>query len=266
MSRNPGATTAADHLIETPRGRMYARAWTPHERTTKAPIVLIHDSLGCVELWRDFPEKLSASTQRQVIAYDRLGFGRSDARTDELRASFVREEAETFVPYLLRYFRLERFVPFGHSVGGGMAICCGAVLPSACAAIVTESAQMFAEGKTLNAIAAAKLEYAQPERFEKLRRYHGDKTEWVLRAWTDTWLSDEFASFNVRQELRALQCPLLALHGERDEFGSLEHLRVAREFGSNVVSTCMLQDLGHVPHREAPTAVLDRVVQFLADI
>lgn len=258
--------TYADHFVETPHGRMFARAWTPFEPARGAPIVLIHDSLGCVELWRDFPQKLSASTQRQIIAYDRLGFGRSDPRSDALRASFVREEAQIYMPHLLRYFQIERFVPFGHSVGGGMAICCGADLPGACVAVVTESAQMFAEDRTLHAIAAAKIEYAKPERFEKLQRYHGAKTSWVLRAWTDTWLSAEFASFSVRQELRTLQCPLLALHGEFDEFGSLEHLRVARDLSVGAVTTRELAGLGHVPHREAPQLVLQAVTQFIANI
>lgn len=258
--------THADHFIDSPYGRMFARVWTPFEHAKGAPIVLLHDSLGCVELWRDFPEKLSASTQRQIVAYDRLGFGRSDPRSDHLRATFVREEAEIYMPYLLRYFQIEHFIPFGHSVGGGMAICCGAGLPSACVAVVTESAQMFAEDRTLNAIAAAKLQYATSERFDKLKRYHGTKTSWVLRSWTDTWLSAEFASFNVRQELRTLQCPLLALHGDLDEFGSLEHLRVARELSGGGVTTRELPGLGHVPHREAPQLVLQTVTQFMANI
>jgi len=258
-------TSATDHFVETPTGRLFARAWSPAEHSQSSPIVLLHDSLGSVELWRDFPALLCARTQREVIAYDRLGFGRSDARTDPLTPAFVKQEAEIYVPRLLDHFKTERFVAFGHSVGGAMAVCCGAVLINATSAIITESAQMFAEELTLRGITAAKAEYADSERFARLKRYHGEKTAWVLSAWTDTWLSREFANWSVRDELRSVRCPLLCLHGDRDEFGSLRHLEVAREFSGSAAETRVFQGLGHVPHREDPESVLTQAAAFLAN-
>lgn len=256
----------ADHFIPTPAGRLYSRVWNSLRAPAAAPIVLIHDSLGCVELWRDFPARLSDATQRMVIAYDRLGFGHSDARVDLPQSSFVREEAEIYIPSLLRHFAIDRFVPFGHSVGGGMAICCGAVLHDTCVAIITESAQMFAEDKTLAAIAAAKLEYKDSDRFARLARYHGDKTLWVLHAWTDTWLSPEFRSWNVSQELKQLTAPLLALHGELDEFGSAEHLQTARNLSTAPVTSHLLLNQGHVPHKQNPQMVVELVAEFLSTV
>jgi len=256
-------TATTEHFIETPLGRLFARAWTSADRPTKAAIVLLHDSLGCVDLWRTFPATLCTATARQVIAYDRLGFGRSDPRSDQPQPDFVRQEAETYVPCLLRHFQMKRFVAFGHSVGGAMAICCGAVLPAATAAIVTESAQVFAEDKTLQGIAAARVEYARDERFERLKKYHGEKAAWVLQAWTDTWLAPEFASWNVRRELEQLRSPLLALHGDRDEFGSLDHLEVAQRLSGAPVTTHVMQGVGHVPHKEKPDSVVDLVSRFL---
>ena len=253
----------SDHHVNTPNGKLFAREWSSAANTTRDAIVLIHDSLGCVELWRDFPELLSRKSRRNVIAYDRLGFGRSDARDDVLQASFVREEVEIYFPCVQRHFRLDRFITFGHSVGGSMAISCGAAFPDSCAAVVTESAQMFAEEKTLRAIAAARVEYADPSRLTRLRKYHREKTEWVLAAWIDTWLSGPFAGWNVREELRQLRCPLLALHGERDEFGSTVHLDVARDLSGGTVTTVLLHGQGHVPHRETSEAIVDRVAEFL---
>jgi pimeloyl-ACP methyl ester carboxylesterase len=257
-------TSTTDHFVEAPDGRLFARAWFPAGSTQGSPIVLIHDSLGSVDLWRDFPAQLCARTNRQVVAYDRLGFGRSDVRTDRLAPAFVRQEAEIYIPCLLQHFRMERFVAFGHSVGGAMAICCGAVLPQLTSAIVTESAQMFAEDQTLREIAVAKVAYARSERFEKLKKYHGGKTSWVLHSWTDTWLSPEFATWSVRDELRGVRCPLLAVHGDQDEFGSLLHLELARKFGGALVTTRVLQGLGHVPHKEQPETVLELLAGFLA--
>ena len=255
-----------DHFVGTPRGHLFARAWIGQEASAAAPIVLIHDSLGCVELWRDFPARLRDTSRRTVIAYDRLGFGRSDPRTDQLVPSFVREEAEVSVPHVLEHFGVRHFVPFGHSVGGAMAICCGAVSGEACPALVTESAQMFAEQKTLDAIAAARIDYQNAEKFARLSRYHGEKTQWVLRAWIETWLSPAFASWSVALELAQLRSPLLAMHGELDEFGSLEHLEAARTKSGAAVMTRVLHNQGHVPHREQPLAVAELVAQFLAEL
>jgi pimeloyl-ACP methyl ester carboxylesterase len=256
----------ADHFVDTPSGRMFARIWTPASPAHDTPIVLIHDSLGCVELWRDFPARLCNGTRLGVIAYDRLGFGRSDPRTDRLSPSFIRDEADIFLPRLLHHWSIDRFVPFGHSVGGGMAIQCGVLHPQACPAIITEAAQTFSEEITLLGVAAAQSEYQEPERFARLRKYHGDKAAWVLSAWIDTWLSPEFSTWNLRSELSQLRSPLLALHGDRDEFGSPEHLEVARRTSGAAVTTHLLEGIGHVPHRERPERVVDLVARFLAGL
>src|SRR4051812_5188582 len=130
------AVTASDHRIGTDRGTLFARAWMPSDprRDVSATILLFHDSLGCVELWRDFPERLAAATHRPVVAYDRLGFGRSDARADPLPLSFIRDEAEAVVPLVRAALELDVLVPFGHSVGGAMAIATAARWPEHCAA------------------------------------------------------------------------------------------------------------------------------------
>src|SRR5262249_11308791 len=161
--------------------------------------------------------------------------------------------------------KIERFIPFGHSVGGAMAICCGARMPETSVAIITEAAQMFAEDQTLREIAAAKSAYQQGVRFAKLKNYHGEKTDWVMHAWTDTWLSAEFATWNVRGELEGLRCPMLVLHGDQDEFGSVRHVELARQLSGNIVVTQVLKGIGHVPHKEHPDSVLHAVSGFLSN-
>lgn len=127
------------HWIDTPQGRLFAQCWQTFE-AQKDVIVLMHDSLGCVALWRDFPERLARACGRRVIAYDRLGFGRSDASPGELPLSFVEDEATSGFQAVCEYFDLSQFVVFGHSVGGGMAVCCAASHPDRCKAVITESA------------------------------------------------------------------------------------------------------------------------------
>lgn len=254
-----------DHWTELPNGALFVRAWTP-EGAAGTPLILLHDSLGCVETWRDFPAMLAVKTRRRVFAYDRLGFGRSDARTGALPASFIREESEVYIPRLLESLQLDRFIPFGHSVGGGMAMNCGDVLRRSCTAIVTVAAQMFTESKTLLAIAEAKEVYRQPERLARLQKYHGDKAQWVLQAWTETWLSDEFAGWSLCDTLPTIRTPVLAIHGDLDEFGSLDHPRMIESYVGGPSHAVILNGVGHTPYRERPGAVLQLVAEFLESV
>ena len=263
----PGiAVAATDHRIGTEEGTLFARAWAPTDvrRDPGATILLFHDSLGCVDLWRDFPQQLAVATRRSVVAYDRLGFGQSDAHPGALPLTFIRDEAATVVPRLCDALGLDMIIPFGHSVGGGMAIATAARWPERCAAVVTESAQSFVEDRTRAGLQAARVEFARPGQVERLARYHGEKARWVLDAWIETWLSPAFADWSLDEDLRNVRCPALALHGDQDEYGSPEHPgRIAR-LTQGPSEGVILEGLGHVPHREQPARVLAEVAKFLA--
>lgn len=265
-SSSDNAVTTTDHRISTEQGTLFARRWVSRDapREEAAPIVLFHDSLGCVELWRDFPEQLAVSTRRSVVAYDRLGFGRSDEHPGPLPLTFIRDEAETMVPRLCAALGIDAIVAFGHSVGGGMAIATAARWPDRCGALVTESAQSFVEDRTRTGLQAARVEFARPGQLERLARYHGAKARWVLDAWIETWLSPEFADWQLDDDLARVRCPALAIHGDQDEYGSGEHPgRIAR-LTQGPASAVILAGCGHVPHREQPARVLAEVSEFLA--
>lgn len=250
-----------DIFIPTARGRLFARGWTPGASVQQAPIVLLHDSLGCVELWRDFPLLLAEATGRTVIAYDRLGFGRSDTHEGKLGPDFVDREAHEGFAAVREAFGLDEFVAFGHSVGGGMAIACAAGHRESCRGLITESAQVFVEERTLNGIRLARDSFAQPGQLERLKKYHGEKASWVLGAWVDTWLSADFAQWNSDDNLRRRSCPVLAIHGDSDEYGSIQHpQRIGQLTEAEVL---VLAGCGHVPHREMPDAVLASIAGWL---
>ncbi|WP_431860575.1 alpha/beta fold hydrolase [Azospirillum sp.] len=268
----PDTTTpsimATDLWAEHPRGRIFARAWTPGSGAPAAPsaspIVLLHDSLGSVELWRDFPAALSAATGRRVIAYDRLGFGRSDPRADTLApAGFIGDEARSFFPVLRERLGIRRFVAFGHSVGGGMAVHCAADFPDDCEALITESAQAFPEDRTLDAIAVAKEQFTDESQVGRLRKYHGDKARWVLDAWTDSWLHPEFARWTLAPVLPRVTCPVLAIHGIHDEYGTIRHPEMIGQLSGGPARVEIIPDTYHVPHRERPDLILGLVSGFL---
>lgn len=256
--------TVQDTWIAHPRGRLFARVWAPVVESGAAPLVLLHDSLGCVELWRDFPAALCEATGRRVVAYDRLGFGRSDARDDTLAPDFIEDEARSFFPIVLQALGIRRFIAFGHSVGGGMAVHCAAALGEACAALITESAQAFVEDRTVQGLRAAREQFKAPGQMEKLARYHGDKAPWVLEAWLGTWLSAEFAAWSLDEALPRVACPVLAIHGADDEYGSARHPRRIAEGAGGPAQVELLAGTGHVPHREQRARVLARVQAWLA--
>lgn len=251
------AVVAEDLWIMNGAARLSARRWTPDDSAARTPIVLFHDSLGCVALWRDFPERLALATGHPVIAYDRLGFGQSSAYPGALPPSFIGDEARGGFQALRRELGITQFIAFGHSVGGCMAVCAAAANPTDCVALLTVSAQSFVEDRTREGIIAAREMFAQDGQMERLAKYHGDKARWVLDAWTETWLSDGFASWTLDAALQQVRCPALAMHGDRDEYGSVVHpQRIAGLIGAHAEAK-IFDDCGHVPHREIPERLLE---------
>jgi pimeloyl-ACP methyl ester carboxylesterase len=242
--------------------RLFAKAWTPEvpEAGRLAPILLFHDSLGCVDLWRGFPGRLASTTGRRVIAYDRLGFGRSDPHPGRLEPDFIPMEVLRAVPQLFEQLGVTDFVACGHSVGGGMAVETAARCQARCRALVTIAAQAFVEDRTLAGIRAAQRDFQDPANLARLAKYHGDKARWVVDAWTQTWLSPGFADWNLDAALMAVRCPVLAIHGDLDEYGSEEH---PRRIAAGRGTVQILPKTGHLPHREHEGLVADLVRRFL---
>ena len=253
-----------DHWVQHPGGRVFARQWEPEPTALAAPpIVLLHDSLGCVELWRDFPATLSELTGRRVVAYDRWGFGRSDPRPDIPSVDFIAEEAREHFPYLREQLQLERFVLLGYSVGGGMSVEIAAAMPEACESLITISAQVFAEDRTLEGIRAARDKFADPTQLQRLVRYHGEKAQWVVDAWTRVWLDPGFSTWTLAPVLPRVACPMLVIHGDQDEFGSEAHPQLIARLVPRA-EIHVLAGVGHMPQRESAASVYSLIENFLS--
>lgn len=257
----PDDIQTLDRFITVPGGELFTRTW--EKKRDEPPIVLVHESLGSVEVWGQFPSALSAATDRTVIAYDRLGFGRSSARQVLPSTNFIAEEADIFFPRVKEQLGIADFCMFGHSVGGGMSIAIASRFQDECRAAISESAQAFIEDITLQGIRDAKKRFENPKVFARLERLHGEKARWVLNAWTETWLSGEFADWSLREVLKEVRCPLLIIHGDRDEFGSRAFPEFLQAYAGGESFMHVLADTGHIPHRERPEVVLDIVRRFL---
>lgn len=252
--------------LATPQGQIYVAQWLPADPAqadVKAPIILLHDSLGAVVLWRDFPAALCAATGRRVIAYDRLGFGQSDPYPGPMSFDFIAHEPQTSFAAVIQAFRLKQYIIMGHSVGGELAASCAAYDPQGCLAVITESAQAFVEPLTRSGIKAAQQNFAQPEQMERLTRYHGAKAPWVLAAWVDTWLSDTFRDWTIAPVLAQVHCPLLVIHGSADEFGSLDQAAFYTKHTQGPARLIAMPDVGHIPHRTHTEQVLAAITTFL---
>lgn len=251
-----------ESTIEIPGGQVYVKKWMPEFDNGKPPIILLHDSLGSVDLWKDFPEKLSLAFSRSVFAYDRLGFGKSHARNALPSKNFIEEEAVIYFPAIKKLLCLGSYVLIGHSVGGGMAINI-ASRDSDCRAVITISAQAFVENLTVKGIKNAKQMFEQPRQLERLEKWHGAKAKWVLHAWVDVWLSDQFKDWSLEPVIQNVYCPVLAIHGDRDEYGSSAFPRFISERSGGSSSMLIIKDCGHMPHKEKAQEVITAAGEFL---
>ena len=259
------AGAVEDRWVDGEAGRVFVRRW-PVEGSGRAPIVLLHDSLGSVAQWRELPSKLAQTTSREVIAYDRLGFGQSDPRDELPSPAFVREEATTSFAAVRDALQLQHFVLFGHSVGGAMALEIAAAEGARCVGVVSESAQAFVEPRTRDGIRNAKATFASDAQMARLQRWHGDKARWVLEAWTEVWLDASFDVWSLRDCLPRVHCPVLAIHGDGDEYGSLSFPCTIADGVAGPSRMVALQGCGHVPHREQEAVVFEIVTEFLATL
>ena len=227
-------------------------------------LVFLHDSLGCVETWRDFPGRLAKRAGLDALIYDRRGYGQSSPFGKEARTTkYLHEEAEVLFA-LLDALGIQRVALFGHSDGGSIALLAAALRPGQVDAVVTEGAHVFVEEAGLSGILEARAMLASTDLRERLVRYHGAKTDGVTSAWIDTWLSPEFRDWNIESYLPQVVCPVLAIQGEEDEYGTpAQVLAIVRGVGAQARSL-MVPKVGHTPHRDAASAVLGASATFLA--
>ncbi|MEK0082231.1 alpha/beta fold hydrolase [Benzoatithermus flavus] len=236
----------------------------PEEATGGLPIVFLHEGLGSISLWRDFPQALCRRAGREGIVYDRWGHGGSEPLDRPRSFRYLHDEARIFLPAVLDALGVERAVAFGHSDGGTIALLFAAHCQKRAAAIVTEAAHVFVEDVTLEGIRAAVRAYETTDFRRRLARHHGEKTDAVFRAWHETWLSPAFRDWNIEAELPLITCPALILQGEDDEYGTPAQVDAIVRGVRGPVESTLLPGCTHVPHQQARDVVLELAAGFIA--
>ncbi len=257
MQRNRTVIKAAGRELAVQRLRPDGAAAAP-------TLVFLHEGLGSIALWRDFPTRLCQRLGLPGLVYDRWGHGQSEPLDRPRDVRYLHDEAERFLPDLLAATGVTRPVLVGHSDGGTIALLYAARFPDRPAAVVTEAAHVFVEDITVEGIRAAGRAFAGTDLATRLLRYHGTRTHSLFRAWHDRWLSPEFRAWNIEAELGAVRCPVLVLQGAADEYGTPEQVAAIARAVSGDAETALLPGVGHAPHREAGDRVLDLMGDFLA--
>ncbi|VVS92950.1 alpha/beta fold hydrolase [Desulfoluna spongiiphila] len=226
------------------------------------PIVLLHEGLGCVGMWHDFPEALSRATGRTVWAWDRWGYGKSSPLTEwEANSQYPAFEAETMLPSVLDALGIGEAHFFGHSDGGTIALLFGALFPERTAGIVVEACHVYVDELTVKGIADADGYFTEGTFREKLNRHHGSNTEKAFRRWADTWLSPSHRSWDITETIAAVTAPTLVIQGENDQYGTWGQVEaICRSVAgatSFKVNACR-----HVAHHEKRDEVVAALVDF----
>ena len=226
-------------------------------------LVFLHEGLGSIALWRDFPTRLCQRVGLPGLVYDRWGHGQSEHldRARELR--YLHDEAELFLPAVLEAADAAAPVLIGHSDGGTIALLFAARFPDRPPVIVTEAAHVFVEDVTVAGIRAAGRVYAETDLEARLKRYHGERTDSLFRAWHDRWLSPDFRTWNIEAELAAATCPALVIQGDADQYGTPAQVEAIARAVSGPAETALLPRIGHTPHQEAPEQVLALIEGFV---
>ncbi|MDR3022601.1 alpha/beta hydrolase [Chryseobacterium sp.] len=231
----------------------------------KSTIVFLHDSLGSVQLWRDFPAKLSEITQCNTLAYDRLGYGKSDPMpTHERQVNYMELEAD-ILNSLLAEMNIDDAILFGHSDGGTIALITAAKYPKRVKTVICEAGHIFVEDVTLKGVYDAWEAYKTTNLPERLQKYHGDKVEMLFRAWTETWTREDYRTWNIEYLLKHITCPLLFIQGEADEYGTLDQVEKTVTQVRGSAEKYIIPNVGHTPHKEVPELVLEKAAVFIRE-
>ncbi len=250
-----------DTLIPVKGQQLYVR-YTEYN-PGRPVIVFLHDSLGCAEFWRDFPDHLAGLTDCNVLVYDRRGYGRSEPFGNTTRTTAYLEEEAEVLEALLEACKIPEAILFGHSDGGSIALIAAARYPQRILGIVAEAAHIFVEEVTLEGIRAAVQRYATTDLPERLKKYHGEKAESVFRAWTDTWLRPDYRSWTIVPLLPAITCPVLVIQGEADPFGTMAQVDGIVDNSGGPVATFLIPGIGHTPHREALVETMAKSAELI---
>jgi pimeloyl-ACP methyl ester carboxylesterase len=266
QSRTPHRQSSeAIHYIDAGDCRLRTQFLEARQQPPKGypTLIFLHEGLGCIELWRDFPQRLCHMTGCQGIVYDRKGYGTTGPCFNKWPIDYLVQEATVYLPQIFSACNIEKAFLIGHSDGGSIALIAAATMGSKIMGIATESAHVFVEDITLAGIKSAVESYHEENLKEKLFKYHGTCTDAVFYRWSNTWLDPEFSHWNIEEFLPNISCPSLILQGENDEYATRDQLESIRTQISGPVVAELLPNCAHTPHFQDKERVIEIMCHFI---
>ena len=229
-------------------------------------LVLLHEGLGSIGQWRDFPRELARVTGLSTLVFDRPGFGASAPLQSPRDGRYLQREDLGSLVAVLEACKIASPILIGHSDGGTLALLYAAAFPERPLGVIAEAAHVFVEELTLAGIREAETAYQGGALRVGLARYHGEQTDRMFRNWVDDWISPEFALWNVEERLGAITCPVLAIQGEDDPYGSPEQVESICRRVSGRAQSLLIPGCGHAPHQQAKGETLAAMSLFIKSL
>jgi len=245
----------------TVHGRRLEVVRIPAVRPNAPELVFLHEGLGSVSHWKDFPTRVAAATECPVTVYSRYGNGNSDLLAEPRPVTYMHDEALHSLPDLLKQLHIDNPILIGHSDGGSIALIYAGVHDQV-RGLILLAPHVFVEDLSVASIAEAKTKFETTNLPEKLARHHRDaaRTFW---GWNHIWLHPDFRRWNIEEYLSKITCPILAIQGRDDQYGTMAQVEAIQRQCAGPVETLVLEDCRHSPQRDQPDAVLEAITKFV---
>ena len=249
--------------------RLFAQFIDPvSDDSGKSPttLVFLHEGLGSIAQWRDFPVCLSTITGLPALVCERWGYGSSDALNIPRNVHYLHDEASNSLPDVLKQTNINDAILIGHSDGGSIALIFAAIHGDKVRGVITEAAHVFVEDVTITGIRQAVESYGTTGLKDRLNKFHKSNTDLMFHAWAETWLAPWFRNWNIEEYLSRITCPLLVIQGEDDEYGTSAQVESIISQVGGPVEGFIVSNCGHVPHHQARERVLYKMARFISSL
>jgi pimeloyl-ACP methyl ester carboxylesterase len=247
-------------------GRRLEYRWIGPRPEDVPTIVFLHEGLGCQRMWRDFPDRLASATGCGAMVYSRFGYGASHPAKGPRPARFMHDEALDVLPAVVASFGLKDVILFGHSDGASIAIINAGAGVRPVRALILEAPHVFVEPICTQRIFRLAHEYETTRLRDRLARYHGANTDSMFQTWTEAWLRPDFLRWNIEEYLSAIECPVLVVQGENDDYGTLRQVDAVVRQVQRPARSLVLPRCGHSPHSDRPDEVLKAATEFVREV